>query len=512
MPNYENNNIPEDSFVVEPDYGIDSVSHFVEPTKRNKKENVPQSIIRTERQLIGALFYIKAHPEIIIGEVILSIRPEWFADEKHRNIMTVLKLMMERGDVIMPTVAVQYSQIKNAYKGENEDFILDDLKKMSFEWLKLLKRQKSQEARILEGLISVIRDRFSLGEFNSLYKKMPQIIKSDKTNKEKLSEIVCVIDNMSESFSMPVVKKQGMDLMDAVANAILFREKVKKGEICDLGMQTGFPELDQVIGGFGLERGKVYSIGGLSGMGKTTFALNVVTNLAKNNYRTMFFSYEMSEADIQYKILGAETSINPKRIQHGELDSQEWGLVSNKAESLGRLPLDYLGYAELKTSDISKLEQRLRKEVEENKVDAVLVDHIALVGYDALKNVKETERITAIARRLSRLAKELNVVMIILCQLNRGAEKRGLSDSDRRPVRSDVKSSGAIWEESDVFMFIHRDGAFKTNSIEDKNKPKYGTIIVGKNRMGEENVDVTVVSELNYSRFTNLSDDHLLPS
>ena len=166
----------------------------------------------------------------------------------------------------------------------------------------------------------------------------------------------------------------------------------------------------------------------------------------------------------------------------------------------------------MKTSDISKLEQRLRKEVEENKVDAVLVDHIALVGYDALKNVKETERITAIARRLSRLAKELNVVMIILCQLNRGAEKRGLSDNDRRPVRSDVKSSGAIWEESDVFMFIHRDGAFKAHSIEDKNKPKYGTIIVGKNRMGEENVDVTVVSELNYSRFTNLSDDHLLPS
>lgn len=511
MTNYDDGGSIQDSELI-PYYGIDSVSNSQEPVKRNKKENVSQAIIKTERQLIGAFFYIKAHPEIIIGEVILSIRPEWFAEQKHRNIMTVLKIMMERGDVIMPSVAIQYSQIKNIYKGKNEDFILEDFNKMSVEWLKLLKREKVPESRILEGLINIIRDRFSLNKLNSFYKELPQIIKSDKTNKEKLSQVINVVDRMTESFSMPVVKEQGMDLMDAVTRALLFREKVKKGETRDLGMQTGFPELDQIIGGFGLERGKVYSIGGLSGMGKTTFAVNIVTGLAKNNYKTIFFSYEMSEADIQYKILGAETSINPKRIQHGTLDAQEWSLVSNKAESLGRLPLTYLGYAELKTSDISKLEQRLRKEVEENNVDAVLVDHIALVGYDALKNVQETERITAIARRLSRLAKELNIVMIILCQLNRGAEKRGLSDNDRRPVRSDVKHSGAIWEESDVFMFIHRDGAFKVDGIEDKNKPKYGTIIVGKNRMGEENVDVTVVSELNYSRFTNLSDEHLLPT
>lgn len=477
---------------------------------KNRRNNAPLSIIKTERQLIGSLFYIKAHPEIIIGELILSIRPEWFTDIRNKNIISTLKIMIERGDVIMPDVAVQFSQIKNAY-GLSEDEINQDLKKMMIEWARLLKRQRSQEKNIIEGLINVLRDRFMMSQLNDLSKKLPNIVKDNKTNKEKLSIIQNVIGDISETFSIPMSKPDGMDLTKAVADALLTREKIQKGDVRELGMKTGFPELDQAIGGFGVKKGKVYSIGGLSGMGKTTFAVNMITNFAKNNYKTLFFSYEMSEADIQYKILSSETGLPSNKIQHGMLDAQEWSLVSNTAENLGRLSINYLGYAELKSSDISILEQRVRKEVEEKSLDAILIDHIALVGYESLKNAKETDRVTAVARRLSRLAKELNIAVIILCQLNRDAEKRGTNETNRRPYRSDVKNSGAIWEESDVFIFIHRDDAFKANEKENQNKPKYCTIIVAKNRLGEENKDVTLVSELQYSRFTNMSNDHLLP-
>lgn len=477
---------------------------FNVPVKATPKESA--SVLKTEKQLLGALMSVNANPEIILGELILTIRPDWFMNIQHRNIMIVLQLMIKRGDVIMPELIAQFSQVKNSYKAD-ESQIVSELNALKVHWVRFAKRQRQAEKKMIEGLIDVVRDRFIGSYLSNLDKRVKDITKSDKTNKEKLALITQNIDEMAETFSIPVAKEKGMNLIDAVARSVVLRDAQLKGEKVELGMPTGFIELDQAIGGFGIKRGKVYGLGGLSGMGKTTLGVNILTHIVKLNYNGVFFSYEMSEEDIQYKILGAETGIPFIKIQNGLLDAKEWNAVTEKANALGQLSLTYLGYKELKSPDISVLEQRLRKDVEENKVDVVLVDHIALISDDSLKDKTDTARITSVARKLSRLAKELNVAIIIICQLNRDVEKR----NSKRPTSSDVKNSGAIWEECDAFIFVHRESRFETEGTHDKNSERYGTIIVGKNRFGRENIDVSVIAELDLARFSNIPDDCILP-
>lgn len=467
-----------------------------------------KAVTTAEKQLLGALMSEHANPHIILGELILSIRPDWFTHQHHKQIMIVLGLMTQRNDAVLPELMAQFSQIKHAYQNDDEDAIIEDLNSFKAAWLKLTRRQKQPTQQIIEGLIDVIRDRFISNQLYHFDKQVKDIARQDATNKQKLLDIQTIFSTMTESFSLPSIKEKGMDLMDAVAHSISIREAIQRGEQVNLGFPTGFVEFDQAIGGFGIQKGGVYGLGGLSGMGKTTLALEIMKNIAKQFFKVSFYSYEMSELDIQYKLLSSETGIEHTRIKSGSLDKREWEMVTNTATSLGRIPLTYLGYKELKSSDISIFEQRVRKDVEENEVDVIFIDHIALMSDSTIRNGTETDRVTSIARKLSRLAKELNIAIVMLCQLNRKVEER----ASKRPTSADVKNSGAIWEECDVFFFIHRESRFDTEGESDRSKERNATIIIGKNRLGRENVDVSIIAELEFSRFKPITDDHILPN
>jgi replicative DNA helicase len=242
-----------------------------------------------------------------------------------------------------------------------------------------------------------------------------------------------------------------------------------RGEM--IGIPTGFTDMDKLLGG--LQRSDMVILAARPSVGKTSLALSIAHNAAKkHNQRVAFFSLEMSNEQVVQRLISAETGINSQRLRRGEIAQDEWGrfmkATSDLAESL--LYID-------DTPGISALELRTkaRRLHAEVGIDLVVVDYLQLMRGD-FRSENRVQEISSISRALKGLARELNVPILALSQLSRGVEAR----TDKRPILSDLRESGALEQDADVVIFIYRDELYNENT-ERKN---LADIIVAKHRNG----------------------------
>jgi replicative DNA helicase len=242
-----------------------------------------------------------------------------------------------------------------------------------------------------------------------------------------------------------------------------------RGEM--IGIPTGFGDIDKLLGG--LQRSDMIILAARPSVGKTSLALGFAHNAAKkHDRRVAFFSLEMSNEQVVQRLISAETGINAQRLRRGEIEPDEWGRFAKATSDLAesRFYID-------DTPGVSALELRTkaRRLHAEVGVDLIVVDYLQLMRGD-YRSENRVQEISSISRALKALARELNVPVLALSQLSRGVESR----TDKRPILSDLRESGALEQDADVVMFIYRDEMYNENT----ERPNLADIIVAKHRNG----------------------------
>ncbi|MGI9228597.1 MAG: replicative DNA helicase [Gammaproteobacteria bacterium] len=237
------------------------------------------------------------------------------------------------------------------------------------------------------------------------------------------------------------------------------------------GVATGFEDLDEKTGG--LQKGDLIIVAGRPSMGKTAFAINIAEHaVIKDKKSVAVFSMEMSGEQLAIRMMSSLGHVDQKKVRTGELENNDWPRLTS---AVGMLQDARLFIDDTPALAPGELRARCRRIYREHELDMIVVDYLQLMQVPGTSENRATE-ISEISRSLKAMAKELNVPVIALSQLNRSLEQR----PNKRPVMSDLRESGAIEQDADVILFIYRDEVYNEESP-DKGMAE---IIIGKQRNG----------------------------
>jgi replicative DNA helicase len=259
------------------------------------------------------------------------------------------------------------------------------------------------------------------------------------------------------------------------------------------GVSTGFNDLDEMTAG--LQPSDLIIVAGRPSMGKTTLAVNFAENAAiKHQVPVAIFSMEMPGESLALRMMSSLGHIDQHKIRTGKLDDDDWPRLTSAVSLLDTAPIFIDDTPALTPMEMRARARRLKRE---HDIGMIVIDYLQLMTIGNTRENRTTE-ISEISRNLKALAKELEVPVIALSQLNRSLEQR----SDRRPVMSDLRESGAIEQDADVIMFIYRDEVYN----EDSPHKGLAEIIIGKQRNGPIGTRLLTFRG-QFTRFENYAPD-----
>ena len=267
------------------------------------------------------------------------------------------------------------------------------------------------------------------------------------------------------------------------------------------GTATGFRSLDRVLAGIG--NSDLVIVGARPGMGKTSFCLNIGTNVAKATKKAVaIFSLEMSAEQLVNRVISSEALVDSYALRTGELKPEQWDHIAQAASSLSGCDIlidDTPGIT------VTAMKAKLRRV---SNLGLVVIDYLQLMQSDR-KIENRTQEVSEISRSLKILAKELNVPVICCSQLSRGTESR----TSKKPMISDLRESGSIEQDADVIIFLYRDEYYKTaegENVSPDTEQNIAEVIVAKNRHGAtETVKVGWTGR--YTKFREIANEENLP-
>jgi replicative DNA helicase len=345
-----------------------------------------------------------------------------------------------------------------------------------------------RERSILRKLVSA-SDEIATNAFNPQGKAIDRI----------LDEAEQKIFNIGEEGSR---MKQGFQSMDTLVVELLDRVQEMANNPNDItGVPTGFYDLDRMTSG--LQPGDMVVLAARPSMGKTAFAINIAEHVALNEgLPVAVFSMEMGASQLAVRVVGSIGRIDQGHLRTGKLNDDEWPRLTEAIEKLRTVSLHIDETPGLTSSELRANARRLARQC--GKLGLIVVDYLQLMsGSGGAGGDNRATELGEISRGLKMLAKELQCPVIALSQLNRSVEQR----TDKRPMMSDLRESGAIEQDADIIMFIYRDDYYNKDSKE----PGVAEIIIGKQRNGPTGT-VKLTFLKNLTRFeslaSGLSDDY----
>jgi replicative DNA helicase len=258
-----------------------------------------------------------------------------------------------------------------------------------------------------------------------------------------------------------------------------------------LGVPTGFTDLDTLTNGF--HPGQMIIIAARPGVGKSTLALDVARNASvKHGLTSVIFSLEMSKTEITMRLLSAEAGIKLSQMRSGKMQDQDWQKIVKRMSEISDAPLFIDDSPNMTMMEIRAKARRLKQK---NDLKLIVLDYLQLMS-SGKKVESRQQEVSEFSRQMKLLAKELEVPVIAISQLNRGPEQR----TDKRPMLSDLRESGSLEQDADMVILVHRPDVFESDD------PRAGEadLIVAKHRNGQT-MTVAVAHQLHYSRFTDLA-------
>lgn len=439
-------------------------------------KELPYSL-EAEQTILGAMLIDQA----VISTVLEKIKPESFFSEQHRSLYEIMLRMFTSGikaDIItVLNEAVKTKIFETAQEGRNYLATLvnmvpsvDNIDSYC---------QIVSEKYYIRSLAYVARDllhEISLGQNTAqiLLDSAEQKIFDIRQGKD-VKGLTPISDVIFESWNR-LQKITGPD-----------KDKY-------LGAKTGFTLLDTIT--TGLNRSDLIILAARPGMGKTSFALNIASNVARHSGKEVaVFSLEMSKEQLATRMLSTEALVDSNKLRSGHLSDNDWVRLASSADVLCGLPI-YID--DTAGTNVPQLKAKLRRM---KNLGLVVIDYLQLME-STVKSENQVLRISEITRNLKILAKEIDVPVILLSQLNRGVESR----PDKHPQLSDLRESGSIEQDADIVLFLFRDGYYNKES----NEPNISECIVAKNRHGDTG-SVKLIWDGQFTRFSNAAFDDAAP-
>ena len=296
--------------------------------------------------------------------------------------------------------------------------------------------------------------------------------------------------------------KREVTQIDPVLNLALEQIQAAANTATGLsGLQTGYTQLDKMTSGW--QMSDLIIIAARPAMGKTAFVLSMAKNMAIDyNIPIAIFTLEMANVQLVKRLISNVADLNGEQIKSGQLSPEEWDRLNNRLRAVYSAPL-YLD--ETPGLSITELRTKARRLVREHGVKMIMIDYLQLMNATGMKLGSREQEVSTISRSLKALAKELNIPIIALSQLNRSTETR----EDKRPVLSDLRESGAIEQDADIVCFIHRPEYYTKSGEDAQGNDIRGLaeLIVAKHRSGAVG-DVKLRFVSKYARFENWDENY----
>jgi len=444
----------------------------------------PQAL-EVEKAVLGALM-IDKDAYLVISEL---LRPESFYEPRHQKIFdAVRQLSMNERPIDVLTVTEQLS--KNG--------VLEEIGGPGY--IAELSSRVATSANI-EYHANIVAEKFisrQLITYTSTIGKKA----FDETCDPK--DVIAEAESMLFDIAQTNVKKDYVHVSPLIkeASQIMMAASKNNGDVT--GISTGYKRLDELTSGW--QNSDLVIIAGRPAMGKTAFALSMAKNIAADqNVPMAFFSLEMSGVQLVNRLIANNCEIEGMKILNGSLNAEEWERFDKRIQHLIDAPLYIDDTPGLSVFELRTKAMRL---VREHKVQLIMVDYLQLMNANGMRFNSRQEEVSTISRSLKILAKELNIPVIALSQLNRGLEARTGADG-KRPMLSDLRESGAIEQDADMVIFVHRPEKFGlTQGPNGEDYLGKAEIIIAKHRKGATDT-VLLDFKGEYTRFENPEDNIL---
>lgn len=422
----------------------------------NKLKMQPHSV-ESEQAVLGCLMVDPSYWE----KVSLNLNVEDFYKNEHIYIFTaMLSLVLEQKQIDIITIS-EHLDIKGNLVNAGGLLYLSEITNNTQNianidiYIEIIKR-KSKLRKLVQIGNNIIDYCYTPGE-----KTLTELLSEVEYKLQKVIEIKKT-DVLQTPISIAKIFKRTIRTIDKLAET--------KNSVT--GLPTGFTELDKLTSG--LQPANLVILAGRPSMGKTTLALNIAEHILLNTKKSIiFFSMEMQAEQLAVKLLASLSRINIQNLSTGKITNDDWKKLSTNISLITAKKLFIDDTGSLNPMEVrNKIQKTIRKS---GKTSLIIIDYLQLMKIPSTKETRTTE-ISEITRSLKALAKELNVPILVLSQLNRNLEQR----QDKRPMLSDLRESGAIEQDADLILFIYRDEVYNQNT---KNK-KEVEIILGKQRNG----------------------------
>lgn len=441
----------------------------------------PQAV-DIERAVLGALM-IDKDAYAIVCEI---LRPESFYEPRNQMVYTAIRdLSMDEKPVDMLTVTDKLAKSGTLEQAGGPGYI----------------------AELTSGVASSANIEYHANIIAQKSLARQLISFSSAIQTKAFDETIDVEDLMQEAegslfeLSQHNMKKDYTAIDPVIAQAVKGIQDAAKNTDGLTGVSTGYFKLDDITSGW--QASDLVIIAGRPAMGKTSFALSMAKNIAADLRIPMaFFSLEMSNVQLVNRLISNACEIQGSKILNGQLQRDEWERLDKNINQLLGAPLyvdDTPGLS------VFELRTKARRLVREHGIKLIMIDYLQLMNANGMRFSSRQEEVSTISRSLKGLAKELDIPILALSQLNRGVESReGLEG--KRPQLSDLRESGAIEQDADMVLFVHRPEYYHIYQ-DDNGRDLHGMaqIIIAKHRKGATG-DVLLTFRGEYTRFENPED------
>ena len=434
--------------------------------------------VEAEQAVLGSVII---DPQCL-NEIAVQMKTEYFYIPQHREIYSAMSAMYELSQTI------DFVSLLEKLKS---DGVYDEAGGKAY--LTQLVQTVPSAANVLT-YVAIIRERYYA---RSLMTAAQDIIKDINENELDSGRL---IDNAEQRiFEI----RQGREIsgLTHIKSVIENETYDRLSKMADpetradyVGIPCGIGDLDKMI--TGLNKSDLIILGARPGMGKTSFALNIVRNVAMNTGKTVcFFSLEMTRDQLAQRMLSSEAGIKSEKLRTGELDDDEWTRLAQAGDALSKANIYF---DETSSITVPEMKAKLRRM---KQLDLVVVDYLGLMK-SARSTENRVQEVSEITRNLKIMAKDLKVPVIACAQLSRGTETKGKS---HRPALSDLRESGSIEQDADIVLFLYRESYYDNEKAddEDRSDETRAECIVAKNRHGEIGT-VDLHWDGQFTRFTSV--------
>ena len=429
---------------------------------------LPHSI-EAEQSVLGAII---SQPSVL-PDVIELIKPEYFYNDQHKALYSIMLQMNSMSLPVDIVTVLNEAEKQHIFESPAE----------GRRYLAEIGNMLPSTANI-QSYCKIVADKYFLRSLSFVAKTILDEVQSGEQDAQLL------LDSAEQKI---YDIRQGKDVRGLVPISEAIAEAYDRlGKISGpdkekyVGARTGFTLLDSITSG--LNKSDLIIIAARPGMGKTSFAMNIATNVARRAEKEVVtFNLEMSKEQIATRILSTEALVESNTLRNGRISGDDWVKLATSAGYLSTLPL-YID--DTASMTVQQMKAKLRRT---KNLGLVIIDYLQLMESTSRSDNRVTV-ISEITRQLKVMAKELNVPVILLSQLSRAVESR----TDKRPMLSDLRESGSIEQDADIVLFLYRDSYYNKES----QRQNISECIVAKNRHGETGT-VELIWDGQFTRFSN---------